>query len=54
VEKNRKLHDANQQNALIEKLWLHYYNQTLYDKSIISDSDYTRMKAKINSRRNTV
>lgn len=32
---------------LIQRLWLSYYNQTLYEKGIISERDYGKMKLKI-------
>lgn len=42
-----------QKRSVIDQLWLHYYNQILHDKNMISDRDYSRMKAKINSRKPT-
>ena len=46
----RKAITPQQKQTLIDQLWLHYYNQTLYDKGMISERDYSRMKARINSR----
>ena len=51
MAENRKPVTEQQKKSIIEQLWLHYYNQTLRDKGMISEHDYTRMKAKINSRR---
>lgn len=42
-----------QKKIVIDQLWLHYYNQILHDNGMISDRDYSRMKAKINSRKPT-
>jgi len=34
----------------MEKLWLTYYNDTLFEKGIIAEEDYHKMKLKINTR----
>ena len=36
---------------MIEQLWLHQFNQALLEKKLISGKDFSRMKAKINSRK---
>ena len=36
---------------MIEQLWLHQFNQALLEKKLISEKDFSRMKAKINSRK---
>lgn len=36
--------------ATMQKLWLTYYNETLYAKGIISEAERNRMKLKINLR----
>jgi len=51
MAENKKPVSPQQKQSVIDQLWLHYYNQTLHDKGLISDRDYSRMKAKINSRR---
>lgn len=35
---------------LIEQLWLHHFNQILFEKGIITNEEYDHMKAKINCR----
>ena len=51
MAENKKLVSEQNKKSVVEQLWLHYYNQTLHDKGMISDHDYSRMKAKINSRK---
>lgn len=49
----------NQQNttndlrrqAVVEKMWLHHYNNTLLEKGLITQTQHRRMMAKINSCR---
>ena len=35
---------------LAEQLWLHYYNQVLFDKGLISDQERNSMAIRINNR----
>lgn len=42
---------GQQKTALAEKLWLHYFNQTLYEKGFISERERNRLKNKIDCRR---
>lgn len=46
----RKMSEAEKQNV-IEKLWLIYFNDTLYGKGLISESERNRMANKIHSRK---
>ena len=34
-----------------EQLWLHYFNQILYDKGLITASERNRMTNRINARK---
>lgn len=36
--------------SLAEQLWLHYYNNTLFEKGIISETERNKMKNRIDSR----
>lgn len=46
----RKMSEAEKQ-SVIEKLWLIYFNDTLYGKGLISESERNRMANKIHSRK---
>ena len=35
---------------LAEQLWLHYYNQVLFDKGLISEQERNSMTVRINHR----
>jgi len=50
MPEKKKAPAEQQKLSVVNQLWLHYYNQTLHDKGMISDQDYDRMKARINSR----
>ena len=39
--------------SLVEKLWLAYFNQYLYEQNIITETERNRMFLKIESRRAT-
>ena len=42
--------EAERQNV-IDKLWLNYFNDTLFDKGLISEDDRNRMRNRINQRK---
>lgn len=44
---------TNEQNriAMTEKLWLNYFNQTLYEKGYITETQRNRLKNMIESRK---
>ena len=46
----RKMSEAEKQ-SVIEKLWLIYFNDTLYGEGLISESERNRMANKIHSRK---
>lgn len=35
---------------VIDRLWLIYFNDTLYEKGLISETDRNRMRIRINNR----
>jgi hypothetical protein len=41
-------------NCIMEQLWLHYYNETLLNKGLITAREYLCMKRLINSRKTCV
>jgi len=42
-----------QRRSVAEQLWLHYYNQVLYDKGMITKDERDRMTNRINARGRT-
>ena len=40
-----------QKKVLVEKLWLAYFNQYLYEQKIITESERNRISLKIESRK---
>lgn len=35
--------------SVAEQIWLHYYNQTLYEQGVITETERNRMKNLINN-----
>lgn len=50
-QENRKSLAELQKQAVVKKLWLNYYNDTLRDMKIINLEQHRKMKVQINSRR---
>ena len=48
---NIRLSAEEQRIRLAEEMWLCYFNQTLFDKGIISESERNRMTHLISSRK---
>ncbi len=46
----RKMSEYEKQ-SVIEKLWLIYFNDTLYEKGLISETERNRMANKIHARK---
>ena len=42
---------AHQKTHLAEQLWLHYYNDYLFRKGIITEQERNKLKFKIDSRK---
>ena len=36
--------------SILEKLWLTYYNDTLYEQGVITEAEHNRMRVKIKTR----
>ncbi len=45
----KKMSNAKKASVL-EKLWLHYYNDVLYSQKIITEEERNKMSRKINER----
>jgi hypothetical protein len=39
-----------QTESILQKLWLTYYNDTLYAKGVITEDERNKMRVKINNR----
>lgn len=42
--------EAEKRNV-VEKMWLHYYNNTLLEQGLITETQHQKMSASINSRK---
>lgn len=42
--------NEQQRRAVVEKMWLNFYNQTLFEKGLINEKQYKKMITKINTR----
>lgn len=38
---------------VVEKMWLNYYNNTLLEKGLITESQHRKMRVSINSRKSS-
>ena len=48
---NKKNWTEGEKQNVIDKLWLNYFNDTLYDRGLISEDDRNRMRNRINHRK---
>ena len=51
MPENKKNWTEGEKQNVIDKLWLNYFNDTLYDKGLISEDDRNRMRNRINRRK---
>ena len=49
----KKLLESEQERLVTESLWLHYFNQYLYDRGIITEREYKRLVEKISMRKSS-
>lgn len=45
----KKMSEA-QKTSVLEKLWLHYYNEVLYSQKLITEEERNKMSRKIHER----
>lgn len=45
----KKMSEA-QRTSVLEKLWLHYYNDVLFSQKVITEEERNKMSRKINER----
>ncbi len=51
MAEKKTLSNEQRRRSAAEQLWLHYYNQTLFDKGLITESERNRMTNRINARK---
>ena len=49
-EKEKPPMSERQKQAVLEQLWLTYYNDTLFAQGVITEDEYNKMRVKIKSR----
>lgn len=47
------LSDEQQRQAVVEKMWLNYYNNTLLEKGLITQQQHRKMQTIISARKPT-
>ncbi|MCD7838066.1 MAG: hypothetical protein LUG65_04065 [Clostridiales bacterium] len=50
MEENKKEMIKQKKERVIQRLWLTYYNDTLYDKGVITEEERNRMRVAIKAR----
>lgn len=50
AEEKRKVMTEQKKESVLQKLWLTYYNDTLYEKGLITEAERNKMRVKIKSR----
>ena len=43
MAQQQNLTNEQQRQVVVERMWLHYYNNTLLDKGIITETQHRRM-----------
>ena len=43
--------NLTKRKVVVEQMWLHYYNNTLFQKGVITETERNRMKNLINCRK---
>ena len=51
MPETKKNWTASEKQNVIDKLWLNYFNDTLFAKGLISETDRNRMRNRINQRK---
>lgn len=50
MSQKSNLSTEQQRQVVVERMWLHYYNNTLLAQGIITETQHRKMQAMINSR----
>ena len=53
MAKRQNISEAQKKRELGSRLWLDYYNRTLYEKGLITEQERSRMSLKISGWRST-
>lgn len=51
VAAENELTNELKRKSVVEKMWLNYYNNSLLEKGLITETQHRKMKVKINSRK---
>lgn len=54
MAQQQNLTNEQRRQVVVERLWLHYYNNVLLEKGLITETQHRRMKAQINGRKRPV
>ena len=49
MAEERMASNEQRKKSVAEQIWLHYYNQTLYEQGVITETERNRMKNLINN-----
>lgn len=50
AEEKKKVMTEQQKDSVLQRLWLTYYNDTLYEKGLITEAQRNKMRVMIKSR----
>ncbi|MDO4730992.1 MAG: hypothetical protein Q4B14_02550 [Clostridia bacterium] len=50
AEEKKKSMTEQKKESILQKLWLTYYNDTLYDKGLITETQRNKMRVMIKNR----
>ena len=51
IKQNSTAGIEQQKKSMAEQMWLYYYNQTLYEKGLITEQERNKMKVRIANRK---
>lgn len=54
MAKTKKVTTEQKKESALEKLWLTYYNDTLYEKGLITESERNKMRVMIKTRNSSM
>lgn len=50
AEEKKKIMTEQQKDSILQRLWLTYYNDTLYEKGLITETQRNKMRVMIKTR----
>ena len=51
MAEKHKMTDEERRRAVVERMWLHYFNNGLLEKGLITEAEHRRMKLYITTRK---